>query len=337
MAVAVLEAPEVAGASQSFEELFTRYIDRLRLRGRRESTLQEYERDGRRHFLPLLGERRIEEIQPALLEELLATWIEAGLAPHTVHRLYKQLRATLAWAEQMEWIGRNPAARVEPPPRGEARHRALTEVEARTLLVAAQGTSLEALLYIALETGARQGELLALRWSDIPPDGRTMSIDRSVRQLGRGRTVISAPKTRQSRRVVHLSQQAAEVLKAHQRATRGGTQVDVEVREHLVFPSAEGTYLDPSNLRRAFQRIVRKAGLTDLRFHDLRHTAASLMEQAGIPIGAIAAQLGHSSGSFTYSTYVHAHDEARSRAAQTLSSLLRGQSDATEDRPASSG
>jgi len=309
------EAERAAPENPDFDEVARRYLQVKIARGQKESTELEYRRNIATHFTPTLGSLPVREIRSAQIEDLVSSWQSAGRAPNTVRRLHKQLKAILSWAVRMDFIPQNPAARVEPPKRADVSLRVLSADEAQILLRAAQGTRLYPILRIALETGARQGELLELRWGDISFENATLRIERSVRQAG-GRVMVTAPKTKASRRTIPLSAEAVELLRAC-RAQAGQASTN-----DLVFPSSVGGYWDPPNLRRALRSLTDSVGIGGLRFHDLRHTAASLMEQAGVPISAIAAQLGHSSAAFTYATYVHPSPTTQVAAAVTMGRVL---------------
>ena len=314
-----LVAEHEAGAGESenppFAEVAERYLQSIAARGRKESTLIQYRMNVATHFVRPLGAMPVREIRPRDIEQLIVSWRNAGRAPNTVRRLHKQLKAIFSWAEQMEYLPRNPAARVETPERGVVTLRALSSAEAQDLLEKARATRLYAILWTALATGMRQGELLALQWGDVSLDQGTLTVERTVRYAA-GKVMVTSPKTRASRRTVSLSTAAVEVLRDH------WTKSGEPPAESLVFPSSVGGYWDAPNLRRAMRSLTDSLGISGVRFHDLRHTAASLMEQAGVPISAIAAQLGHSSAAFTYATYVHPSFAGQAAAAVTMGRVL---------------
>jgi integrase len=183
--------------------------------------------------------------------------------------------------------------------------RVLDAEEAGLLLEAAAETPFYALIYLALATGARIGELLALRWRDIDLDRASLHVSRTARRVTGKGIAYSEPKTHRSRRPVALSPETVQVLREHRRAQaeRRLELGPVYADNGLVFASPTGHPLDDSNLRRAFGRIVAEAGLPRLRFHDLRHTAATLMLQAGVHPKVVSERLGHATVGITLDTY----------------------------------
>lgn len=291
----------------------------------KESTLDLYRRDVALHFAPALGERRLGEVRPVDIDAFITGLLQSGLAPATVRRLHRELRSAFQTATELGLIAVNPAQAVRPPPTRRGEMRVLSVDEARGLLAASAGTPLHALLYTALETGARRGELLALRWADIDLPGLELRVRRTIREFpGRG-VVEMEPKTHRSRRAVALSEEGAGVLRRH-RAEQAERRLRLGARwqEHdLVFPSGIGTHWRPGNMRRAFQALALEAGIEGVTFHTLRHTCASLMAMQGVPITSISAQLGHASSAITYAIYAHVLPGMQHEAASRVASALQ--------------
>ena len=290
----------------------------------KESTLELYRRDVELHFAPALGTRRLGEVRPVDVDELLTRLLESGHSPNTVRRLHRELRSAFQTATDLGLIAANPAAPVQPPATHRREMRVLSVAEARRLLDDAAGTPLHALLYIALETGARRGELLALRWADVDLSARELRVRRTIREFaGRGMVELE-PKTHRSRRAVALSAEGVDVLRRH-RAEQDRRRLRLGARWRaldLVFPSGTGTHRRPGNLRRAFQELAGRAGIEDVTFHTLRHTCASLMAMQGVPITSISAQLGHASAAITYAIYAHVLPGMQHEAASRVASAL---------------
>ncbi len=291
----------------------------------KESTFDLYRRDVELHFKPALGARRLSELQPVDVDALMTRLLESGRSPNTVRRLHRELQSALQTATELRLIEVNPAEAARPPTTRRREMRVLSVAEARRLLEVAADTSIYALLYVALETGARRGELLALRWADIDLPSREVRVRRTIREFaGRG-IVEMEPKTHRSRRAVALSAEAVRVLRRH-RAEQGAHRLRLGARwreRDLVFPSGIGTHWRPSNMRRAFQSLLREAELDGVTFHTLRHTCASLMAMQGVPITSISAQLGHASSAITYAIYAHVLPGMQHEAASQVASALR--------------
>jgi len=201
--------------------------------------------------------------------------------------------------------------------------------QARQFLDTAKGERLEALYTVALSLGLRMGEALGLRWQDVDLDRRTLTVNRILERIGRGqgsKLLLVEPKTSRSRRTVNLPDAAIRALRGHkvrqleERLMAGSRWQD----NGLVFPNTLGTPLEPHSLHDDFKRILVKAGLPDIRFHDLRHSAASLMLALGIPLRSIQDILGHSSIALTANLYAHVGEQLRREAADAMDGLLNG-------------
>jgi integrase len=198
---------------------------------------------------------------------------EGYLAPRSVAYMRIVLRAALNQARKWNLVARNAAELSEPPRLERFKIEPLTPEQARVLLECARGGRLEALYAVALACGLRMGEILGLRWQNIDLDHGQMRISNALqRQKGRG-LVITETKTDRSRRTVALPSPLIAALRAHrvrqlqEQLAAGSRWQDLG----LVFTSSIGSGLEPRNLHRAFKAILSKAGLPDIRFHDLRH------------------------------------------------------------------
>ncbi len=291
----------------------------------KESTFDLYRRDVDLHFTPALGTRRLGDVRPVDIDALLTRLLESGHSPNTVRRLHRELRSAFQTATDLGLIEANPAQAVQPPTVRQREMRVLSVAESRRLLAAAADTPLHALLYTALETGARRGELLALRWADIDLPSRELRVRRTIREFA-GRGIVELePKTHRSRRAVALSADGVDVLRRHRvEQDERRLRLGARWRAHdLVFPSGIGTHWRPSNMRRAFQKLAGEAEIEDVTFHTLRHTCASLMAMQGVPITSISAQLGHASSAITYAIYAHVLPGMQHEAASRVASALR--------------
>lgn len=192
----------------------------------------------------------------------------------------------------------------------------LSADEAQRLLAQAKGHRLEALLTLALTTGMRRGELLALQWKDIDWKSGSLQVRRSVNRYAGQGFKVSEPKTKQSRRKITLPSFVLEVLKEHRtRQLEERLQAGSTWEDHgLVFSNAYGSYLNPSHLSYDFHKLLKKARLPMMRFHDLRHTAASLLLKMNVSPKMVQEILGHSDIEMTLGIYSHIlpgmHEEA---------------------------
>ncbi len=232
------------------------YLDRWlkgSQRGRiRQSTFDRYEIAVRVHIKPAIGRLRLGKLTPAHVQGFYTDKLDAGCAPASVNKLHVVLHKALDQAVKWHMIPRN-VTQVVRAPRPDARDemRPLSVEEARRLLEAAQGDRLEALYVLAVHTGMRQGELLALKWRDIDLESARLSVRRTVTRDG-GRLLVGEPKTKKSRRIIALTDGAVGSLRQH--LARQMKEIEIlgdDYRDDgLVFTSEVGTLINPTNLRR---------------------------------------------------------------------------------------
>src|SRR5215218_7547409 len=204
-------------------------------------------------------------------------------------------------------IPRSAADAVKAPrPAPEEMH-PLSPEEASKLIEAARGDKLEALYVLAVQTGMRQGELLALKWEDVDLNEGVIRIRRTLVRSG-GRIALGEPKTKGSRRTVYLTGAAVEALQAHleQQLEDIERLGDLYRDDGLVFTSGVGTLINPSNLRRrSLAPLLQRAELPQIRFHDLRHTCATLLLSRNVHRKYVQELLGHATVAITLDTYSH--------------------------------
>lgn len=251
------------------------------------STYSSYGQLISKHAVPTLGRIRLKTLTATHVRGLLREKLDAGLSPRTVQYLRFVLRKALDQAVSDNLIPRNPACGVKSPQVRREEIKPLSPEQARFFLRTAAGTGdrLEALYAVAIHCGLRQGELLALKWEDVDLETGTLQVRRSLSGSSDGRPVFTTPKTAKSRRQVRLTAGATEALKRHRkRQLEERLRVAGLWRDHgLVFTTETGTPLDRHNLcQRSFKRLLKRAGLPGIRFHDLRHTCATLLLTRGV-------------------------------------------------------
>jgi len=290
----------------------------------RQSTLDRYESAVRLHIRPALGRLKLKKLSPAHVQGFYQDRLDAGLAPASVNKLHVILHKALDQALRWNMIPRNVAKAVKAPrPAPEEMH-PLSAEETRRLLEAASGDRLEALYVLAAHTGMRQGELLGLKWRDVDLENGTVSVRRTLTRSG-GRLLLGKPKTKKSRRTIRLPEASARALREHlDRQMEGMQQLgDLYRDEGLVFASEVGTLINPSNLRRrSFASLLKRAQLPPIRFHDLRHTCATLLFSKGIHPKYVQELLGHANVSITLDTYSHAIPGMGNQTAKAMEDVL---------------
>jgi len=290
----------------------------------RPGTWRRYEELTRLYLIPGLGRVRLVALGPHHVAKLYRDLLASGMTPATTHYVHRTLRRALGQAERWKLVTPNAAA-VVTPPRPESREmRTLTAEQVRRLLDAAPDRD-RPLYLLAVSTGMRLGELLALRWADVDLDSRSLRVVATLRHLSGEAATFAPPKTARSRRRVELSASVVASLSAHKVATieerwRAG---QLWQDHDLVFPNLLGRPRGPSNVSRELHPLLERAGLPRIRFHDLRHTAATLMLGRGVHPKLVSDMLGHASVGITLDTYSHSLPSMHREAAQVMEELLR--------------
>ena len=292
----------------------------------RTSTYEVYGYMVHPHIVPGLGRIKLRDLNPAHVRAFYRDRLDSGLSPATVHKMHVVLHKALDGAVSDGLIPRNAAKGVKVPRATAHREiRPLTSDQALALFEAAQGDRLEALYVLAVATGLRQGELLALKWEDVEIEEAVLRVRRTLTRSG-GKVDIGSPKTPNSRRSVGLTSRAVEALRAH--LARQLAEMEEKGTLYrpggLVFANEVGGIINPSNLRnRHFARHLKRAGLPKIRFHDLRHTCATLLLSRNVNPKIVSEMLGHSSISVTLDTYSHVLPTMRDSAVRALEEALR--------------
>jgi integrase len=290
----------------------------------RPGTWRRYEQLTRLYLVPGLGRVRLVALGPQHVSKLYRDLLAGGMTPATTHYVHRTLRRALGQAERWKLVTSNAAA-VVTPPRPEPREmHTLTAEQVRRLLDAAPDRD-RPLYLLAVSTGMRLGELLGLRWADVDLDCGSLRVVATLRHLSGEAATFAPPKTARSRRRVELSASVVAALSAHKVATIEERWRSGQLwQDHdLVFPNLLGRPRGPSNVSRELHPLLERAGLPRIRFHDLRHTAATLMLGRGVHPKLVSDMLGHASVGITLDTYSHSLPSMHREAAQVMEALLR--------------
>jgi integrase len=283
------------------------------------------------HVLPALGHTPLRNLTPPMLTTLYGELLDgrgdhAPLAPSSVRLVHTLVRQALADAVKWNRLARNPADAAEPPSAKAARSRKMETWSAgqlRTFLEHVEDERLSAAWRLAATTGMRRGELLGLRWRDLDLDTGRASIVQTLTE-GPGKPQISEPKTDRGRRSVALDPETVMALRVHRRAQAAEKLVlGPAYDDHgLVFCREDGVPIWPRTFSGSFGQLAKAAGLPRIRFHDLRHTHATLALQAGVHPKVVSERLGHASIAITLDTYSHAIPAMQEDAAATVAALI---------------
>lgn len=289
-------------------------------------TEDNYRSQVRNHLRPALGHHKLQKLQVWHVQEVYHKKSEEqGLAPASIRSMHAPLSRALNVAKSLELITRNVAESAERPPAHKREMRPLDHRQAQALLSAAEGKRLEALYVLAINTGMRRGELLGLRWQDVDFEAGKLRITHQLqRDRGLGKLVLGKPKNGKSR-VIGPGKTAMSALRTHRK-----NQNEEKLRagslykdEDYVFATERGTPLEESNVAgRDFKPLLAEAGLPNIRFHDLRHTCASLLLARGINAKVVQELLGHSSITVTLDRYSHLLEDMQGTAADAMDDLF---------------
>ena len=285
-------------------------------------TLDGYQSIIERHLIPALGHVQLKQLHPQTIQAYYGKACEK-VSTRTVAKHHRLLSQALKYAVRQGYLGRNPCDLVDAPSWKGRPMRTLTPGEVETLFDMVQDSPIYPTTYTAVSTGLRQAELLGLRWRDIDLDMLSISVSQTLYKR-RGVCQFKEPKTAHSRRRVAMTPKLALFLREY-RAEKESMYWQLRkplTLDDLVFSSVEGKPLDPSMLSHEFARIANQAGLENVRFHDLRHTFASLMLLRGAKPKVISEALGHSSVAFTMDVYSHIIEGMQSDAMALLDEVL---------------
>lgn len=314
----------VAHERQTVNQFLTHWLEDTVKTFARPRSYESFDAIIRNHIEPAIGRIALDKLGPQHVQNLLSGKLKAGLSPQTAVNIRTVLRSALAQALKWGLVARNVAALVESPRIPRPKVHALDADQARALLEASRGDRFEGIYVLALNLGLRRGEILGLSWDAIDFESRTIQISQAMQRLQTG-LAITEVKTERSRRVLAAPDAVMRTLKArHTQQLKERLLAGLQWQESgLVFTSPKGGPLEPITLHRNYKRLLTKASLpADVRFHDLRHSCASLLLAQGTHLRVIMELLGHSSISLTANTYSHVMPAAMREAADTMHAIL---------------
>lgn len=285
---------------------------------RRASTHETYRQTAAKHILPFLGGLQLSRLAPSNVGSLYTTLQSDGRSSKLVQMVHAVLRRAMERALKLGKIIRNPCDAVERPQAPRHEITPLDQEQAAAFLKAISADRLQALFILAIAGGLRQGELFALRREDVDFDAGAVAVRRTVVQLGK-EFVVNEPKTAKGRRRVELPALAIDALRDHLRRM----MIEGHAGAGWIFVGRSGGFLRRAVIRRKLRRLLATAGLPTIRFHDLRHTCATLLMANGTHAKVVQERLGHSTIGMTLDTYSHVLPTMQREAADKLGDMLR--------------
>lgn len=296
----------LAGPQQTVEQFLTQWLEgrkgAIRIR-----TYERYEELVRLHIIPCLGHHPLQKLTPQHIQAFYTKKLHEGLSPTTVNVIHSLLHKALDDAVRLVAVARNASDAASAPSRAHYEIQPFSMEQAQQFLAAAKGHSLEALFVLAITTGMRRGEILALKWQDINFSQDTLQVRRIFTRQPGNRYIEARPKTEKSRRSIVLAPIVVALLKQHRaRQVEARHKAGSEWQEHdLVFCTSVGTPLNPNKVIARFKTLLKRAGLPEVRFHDLRHSAATILLSMEVHPKVVQELLGHTQISMTMDIYSH--------------------------------
>lgn len=309
---------------ESIASFLRRWLDTYAATNTSPRTQRDYRGKVNLYVIPALGTVPVTALRPEHVQALYAGLLERGLSPRTVLHTHRILKEALSHAVKWRLVARNVCDAVDAPRPQHKDMAALDKEGVACLLAAAEGSPYRDVFFVALYTGLRRSEVLALRWPEVDLEQGFMRVVAGLHHLTGQGLVLLPTKTARSRRQVAITQEVTNVL----RQIRGSQLVmklqlgEAWQETGFVFTRLDGRPLDPAKVTNAFARAIKAAGFPGVRLHDMRHTHASLMLQAGVHPKIVSERLGHASVSITMDTYSHVLPGLQEDAAHRFSRLL---------------
>jgi len=307
----------------TMERFFELWLNGKEL-SRRPGTVENYRKVTSSYILPKIGQMRLQDLTPTHITQLYLLLKEEGKGARSVQAVHVILHCALKQAVREGLLGRNPVDAVDRPRVEQTETQILNEEQARQLLVIASGSLYETVFCLALISGMRKGELLGLKWSDLDLKKGTILVQRQLQLIKPEGYILVPPKTKAGKRQIKLGQGMLAKLENHRKNQEvlKAAAGDKWKENDLIFTSSIGTYMDQSRVHKEFKRLLTKAGLPDLRFHDLRHTSLSFLLENGTPVNTVQQRAGHSKASVTIDIYGHALAGSQNQAADRIDELV---------------
>lgn len=329
------------GENMFFRDLCDRWLTEYAKEHLSPKTYSDYQKIIEQRLRPTFGQYKIHEIKPLNIikfyRELRAPEQrkdgreEEGkpksLSGATIQKYHRILSSIFSTAVHWQLIAANPCSRVEVPKSERREASFYDEKQLDKLFKVLEGENIKyrTLILLAILTGLRRGELVALKWGDINFDKGTLTVSKQAQYIPGQGVVVREPKTKSSRRTIALPSTAINYLKEHRReqAAERFKIADLWKDGNYLFTTWEGKIMHPDTPSSWFNDFLKKNNLPHIRFHDLRHSSATILLGNGIPLKNVSARLGHSSASITANIYAHALESVDRQAADKLDQIMK--------------
>jgi integrase len=310
-------------SKSTLTEYLQEWMDSSAKQTLKQTTFDTYQIVIKKHLVPELGQIKLNQLTPAMIQKFYSRKLEDGFSGDYVRYMHSILHKALNQAVKWQFLYKNPAEHVTPPKLNLKEKSIWTIEEASHFLKYTQKEHYYIAYLLAIHTGMRQGEILGLRWKDCDLEKGLLRIQQTLGRTRKG-LMFQEPKTRGSKRVITLTNQVLDALKRHKaKQNQQKLLLGRGYQDHdLVNSTLEGKPINPRNLIRNFHRMIEKSGVPKLRFHDLRHTHASIMLQLGEHPKIVSERLGHSRTGVTLDIYSHVIPNLQADAAKKFGDAM---------------
>lgn len=323
----------IESSKRKFKEFTLEYIENIYYAKVKASSYEAAINIINNQILPWFGDVELDKIDQFLVHQFYREKKESGLSSSYIQRMHELIRMLLRVAFKWELIKKDVAALIEPP-RIEKKQMSVWNVEqVNEYLKFTKHSRYHPVFFLAAYTGMRKGEIIALHWDDIDFEAKTISVNKTLYKISSG-FLLQEPKTKSSVRTIYMDEDIERVLKKQkvkqnlEKLKNGGVYED----KNLVFAQETGGYILPSAVNGLFGRFIKQAGMPHIRFHDLRHTHATILLGMGVNPKIVSERLGHSSVQMTLDTYSHVMPSMKKDLSEQFSKVMkRGQIVVNED------
>lgn len=320
----------------TLQEWFHTWLFEFRIHDLKPSSFERYESIYRNYIEGSpIGKMKLKDLRPANIQSYYNTLLENNMSVSTLHTINKFLKTCLNEAVKQNYIPRNYCNSVKLPKETKTEsYEVFTLEEQEKFLKAIQGHKYELAFKLNLGTGLRLGELLALKWTDIDFINNTLNVNKSIKRVTfinkegkrENKIIEQTPKTETSNRTVPIPENIIKELKLYMKKQSKSKKDNEFYNDNdYIFCDKLGNPLDPKLLPRNFKSVLKKADIRQIKYHSLRHTYATRLFEAGVPIKTVQALLGHSDISTTMNIYTHVMPEQKAQAAESINSLFNVQ------------